>query len=336
MTIGERDLIDPDMVREQEWQERLAPERIAALSEQFLAEGVPGVNLREAAGDRQFVVAYIPALDEDGNENPYADLARSVEYAVFTQNFNKNSDHPFADHDSDYGPYDPGSTFAVVIDLAGEQPRPAGVLRSTEYVPGIGFKDMKDLIVDDPENPWLEEIKAEYFVEGEAYDPLVAWQRLGQRALGEAVEDLTMAQDIITHATFREYGSSAGKDKGEAGMNGVSMLFFHACLRFALLKNATHLVAIFEEYALNNLQQFNQPFVTYEGLLPHVYGNDDDSEDATQTLPAICRIEDGIARVRDFDEAVGEAFVNGTGLDLMALFPQEYQPELYAYKTTPQ
>lgn len=295
-----------DDALESELDERFAPERIGDLCNEFLEQGT-GINLRSLVGDRQFVVAYIHA------ESPYSDIPRSVETTVFANAFKLKK----AEVVKDYGKYDPSSYFASVIDVSTPKPVSAGALRITEYDPQLGFKDVNDLI-SDPESPWLDEIKDAYFEAGEVYDPVIAWQRMAARAGVEL--NLEESLDIATHASAEEYRDKHGS------MDGVSMLFFHACLRYTLATRKKNLLAIFDLKPLANLQQYGEPFDTYEGLSPHPYGGPGD------TMPAFCLVQRGIERIRQNDEAVAQAFEYGTFLDQLALFPNEYLPEIYSDK----
>lgn len=296
---------------EQELRERFASEQVGPLATKFLADGT-GLDLRGLAGDRQFVVAYI---DADG---PYSDIGRSVEATVFSDFFKE----PLAKVVEDYGKYDPASKFATVIDISTlPHPTPAGTLRITEFDPYLGFKDVNDLVADAPKNPWIEEIKAEYFEPGEEYSPEEAWLRLGQRALDT---DLVLGEslDIASHASADGYRGVRGD------INGVSMLFYHACLRYAVAKDWKNLVAIFDIPPLENLQQFNKPFDLHKGLNPHPYGGPFD------TIPAYCVIENAIKRFREAGEPINSTFVHGVNLDKLALLPNEYFPEEFSDEAT--
>jgi hypothetical protein len=283
-------------------------ERIGQLAEEYLTGGNPeGLNLKEMAGDRQFVVAYIPA------ESPYADIPRSVETKVFAKAFKQS----LTEVVEDYGKYDSESVFATVIDVSAPVPTAAAALRITHYNPELGVKDVNDLLVDNPENPWIQEIKDNYFADGEAYNPALAWKRLGEKAIGAELV-LEDSLDIATHASAEGYNGQHGE------MGGASMLFYHACLRYALAHGKKNLLAIFDLPPLANLQQFGDPFDTYEGLEAHPYGGPYD------TIPAFCVMETGMQRIRDNNEWVGQGFIDGIGLDQHALLPNEYQPEIYS------
>lgn len=291
---------------EEELRARFDPERIGQLAEEFLTSGTT-FNLKELAGNRQFVVAYIPA------DSPYADIPRSVETTVFAEYF----DQTLAQVVKDYGKYDPVSTFAAVIDVSTPVPRAAGALRICEYDPTLGFKDVNDLLIDDPENPWIDEIKANYFAPDETYDVATAWRRLGEKANGEELE-LGESLDIPTHSSAEDY-------RGEHGnLDGVSMLFYHACLRYALAHGKRNLLAIFELAPLDNLQQFGEPFSRYPGLKPHPYGGG-----PRDTLPAYCVPEKAAPRVRGFNEIAGQVLIDGKGLEKICLLPNEYQSSQY-------
>ncbi|OGL30699.1 hypothetical protein A3F37_03715 [Candidatus Saccharibacteria bacterium RIFCSPHIGHO2_12_FULL_41_12] len=291
---------------EEDLRRRFDDEAIGQLTEEFLEVGTP-YNLRELAGDRQFVVAYI---DADGR---YSDIPRSAEATVFSETFDQTLEEVV----EDYGKYDPTSVFATVIDISTPLPKVAGVLRITEYSEVFGFKDVNDLLVDDPDNPWIDEIKDNYFEDGEDYDVSEAWKRLGKKACGE---ELVLAEslDIASHASAKEYRGVRGD------LNGVSMLFYHACLRYALAKDKKNLFAIFDIPPLENLQQFGKPFDVYYGLKKHKYGGPFDA------LPAFCVLKNGMQRIRDNNELVGKVFIDGVGLDQNGLLPNEYLPKIYS------
>ena len=284
---------------------RFDSERIGMLANEFLEHGTP-YDLRELAGDRQFVVAYIPA------DSPFSDVPRSVETAVFSKSFKQT----FSQVVEDYGKYDPVSTFAAVIDVSTPVPRAAGALRICEYDPSLGFKDVNDLLADGPENPWIDDIKRNYFASGEAYDGAAAWKRMGERACGAELQ-LDESLDIATHSSAEDYQGKHGN------LDGVSMLFYHACLRYALATNKKHLLAIFDLKPLANLQQFGEPFETYPDLQPHPYGGPGD------TLPAFCTPARAAPRVRGFNKMTAEVLIDGAGLDTIGLLPNEYESEKY-------
>ncbi len=286
---------------DQELAARFAPERIGELCTRFMEEGL-GFDATAMLGDRQFLVAYIPA------ESEFADIPRSTETTVFSKAFKL----PLSEVYLDYGAYDSASTFAAVIDMKAETPAAAGALRITRPGPK-GFKDVNDLVIDDPQNPWIDELKTGYFAEGEAYDPMIAWQRLGA---AEGVDlQLEESLDIATHASAEAYSGKHGD------INSVSMLFYHACLRYALAHGSKNLLAIFDIPPLENLQQFGDPFDTYSGLQPHPYGG------PYPTVPAFCVIERGIQRIAAKNAYVASVFAAGADLHKMALLPNEYTPQ---------
>jgi hypothetical protein len=299
-------LEQPVVERDRELGARFDGERIGRLAEEFLSSGTAH-DLKALANGRQFVVAYVPASSR------FADIPRSVEATVFAETFGVS----LADVLADYGPYDPVSVFVAVIDVSTPLPRAAGALRIIEYEPSVGFKDVNDLVRDDPGNPWIGEIKAHYFAPGEPYDAALAWRRLGEKACGRPLR-LDQSVDIATHAAAAGYRGQRGD------LSSVSMLFYHACLRFALAHGKANLLAIFDLPPLENLQQFGEPFDVYDGLCPHPYGGPYDA------IPAYGLINRGVDRIRRFNEAVGRVFIDGETLCDIALLPSEYEPERYS------
>jgi len=278
---------------------------ITTLCEEFIRGG-KGYDLAPLVQGRQYVVAYIPATSY------FSDIGRYVETKVFSSVFELPEEEVMAD----YGKYDDGSTFACVIDVSSDVPTPAGCLRIVEYVDGLGFKDVNDLVADSADNPWLDEIKDEHFRAGERYAPDVAWGRICRSA--NLNPDLSSSLDIATHASVDEYRGVRGK------IDGVSMLFYHACLRYALAHQKDSLLAIFDLKPFENLQQFGNPFSTHTGLTPHPYGGPYD------TIPAYLIIPEGLKRMYEHNSAVGRVFEYGEGLNHIALLPNEYEPDLFS------
>lgn len=298
--------------------DRFDPERISALAQEFVEADpeVAGVgadsSLLELANGRQFAVAYLDA------DSPYAEIPRSVETRVFADWFYKDlgPEDGMRQVLEEYGKYDPASVFVSVLDVSDPGSiRSASALRIIKHS-DLGFKDVNDL-VESPLSPWLDEIKDEYFDPEEEYDPAVAWHRLGKRAVGSEIV-LADSLDIASHASEQTYASTNGD------LNGPSMLFYHACVRWAQAHGKENLLAIFDKKPFANLQQFGEPFDTYEGLNWHPYGGPGD------TLPAFCIIEKGIKKIRQHNEFVAQVFIDGSGLDKHALLPDEYLPDLYS------
>lgn len=284
--------------------ERFSDQRIGQLINDFVAPNdFCEVGLASLLGERRYIVAYIPAMSD------YSDIGRAVEARVFSKTFKE----PLEKVVEDYGKYDENSVFAVVIDMNpenGDLPKAAGALRITKNS-HVGFKDVNDLLVDEDENPWIDEIKTNYFEKGEAYKEKIAWDRLGEKACGQAIQ-LEDSLDIASHASMPEYAGVNG------AIDGVSMLFYHACLRYALAHDKAYLLAIYDLPPLDNIQQFGKPFDTYDGLSPHPYGG------PFPTIPAFCKIEEGLRRMKRDSTFVYEVFRNGAGLSEHALLPSEY------------
>jgi len=294
-------IYDPEVERELAY--RFGQERIGQLCSDYFAKEL-GIDVMKLAHGREFFVAYIPGT------SPYSDIARAVETIKFADTFQKSKAQILHDYSN---PYDETSTFVSVIDISREVPVSAGALRMIDYDPSIGFKDVNDLLIDDPSNPWIEEIKQGYFAEGETYDPIVAWQRLGQ-AKGVYL-DPKDSIDVATHASADGYSGRRG------AINGVSMLFYHACLQYALQNGKKNLLAIFDLPPFDNLQQFGEPFDTYEHLKPHAYGGPYD------TIPAYCDIKEGEKRMREFSEDIGRVFIDGATLEVNAILPKELEAQ---------
>lgn len=282
--------------------ERFAESRIADLCNEFIEKG-SDMDLRELIGDRQYLVAFIPA------QSRFADIPRAVESTVFAEAFGQARDEVTAT----YNRYDPISTFVSIMDVSTDSPKTAGVARISSYDPEIGFKDRDDFIGDYPENPWLKSIKDQYFKSGESYEPETAWQRLQERAGVEL--DLYDSLDIPTHAVMKEFRGKHG------AMDGTSMLVFHACMRYALATNKSNLLAIFDEKPFENLQQFGEPFDTYQGIGAELYAG------PYPAIPAFCKLARAETRIRGHDKEVGRAFVDGYMLNQLAVLPGEYMPK---------
>lgn len=289
---------------------RFSHEVVGPLAKKWLEEGTDQ-NLIELAGERQFVVGYIPA------ESEFSDVARSVEATVFSKVFKE----PLTKVVEEYGHYDPMSTMIAVVDITTPGPTPAGAVRMTDYDPELGLKDVNDLVIADEDNPWLEEIVRGYFEVGENYDPALAWKRLGEVAAGHELL-LPDSIDVATHASADGYRGKNGT------LDSTSMQFYHACLRYAQANKKDNLLAIYDIPPLRNLQQFGRPFNIYPGLQPHPYGGQ------YPTLPAYCIIPESAVRLQEFDQANGtgvhDLFVKGANLEQFSLMPNEYDADNYS------
>jgi len=293
-----------ELLLAQDLEARFAPEHLSALTDEFLEKGT-NVNLKELAGDRKYVVGIIPAT------SAYADVARSVEVMKFAKVFKRS----WTDVYQDYAPYDEASTFLAVIDVQGDKPMPVGAMRFIEPGHEIPLKSVHDLVVDDPANPWIDEIKTNYFDADEPYDAVTAWDRLCQRA----GIDLNLAEtmDVATIASLKVNGK-------RSELRAISLALYHSCVHYAKAQGAKNLVSIQDLAPFRLLQGYGDPFDTFEGLEPHPYGGPDD------TVPAFCNIDEGIRRIRNKDAFTGHVFADGFGLTKEYLFFDEYDPARYS------
>ena len=283
---------------------RFDPYRLSALGEKYLEQGV-GFDISEMIGERKFVVGIVPATSE------FADLAKSVETIRFAKQFKRSKSEVYREYEKT----DEDSLLIFTLDVQGCETKPAGALRMIGYSDGKLQKSIQDLVVDDVDNPWIDEIKELHFANGETYDQNVAWKRLC-KSIGVELKP-EESYDVATVANHEEYSSNGSID-------GVSLSLYHTCLRLALASNIKNLVSIQDIRPLGILQSFGDPFDTFPGLNPHPYGGPYD------TIPAVSFLEDGMQRIRDNDEFMGSVFIDGLGLSDEFLLPDEYLPHYFS------
>lgn len=282
---------------------RFSPERIGALSEAYLVAEF-GDDWREKVGDRKSVVGIIPATSE------FADVPRMVETTKFSEQFKR----PMSRVYTEYTEYDEPSTFIVAIDVTGDTPTPAGAMRIIEPNETAGMKSINDLVDDTPKNPWIDEIKENYFGSDEQYSPLAAWERLGARVGIEL--DPAVSFDVATVSVLDAY-------KTDGSLDGTSLALYHTCLRYALGNGIENLVSIQDLRPLEILQKFGNCFSVFDDdIKPHEYGG------PYLTIPAWAELQEGMRRVRS--SGWGNIFIEGEGLDGDYYLLKEYSPEQYS------
>ena len=303
--IGER---DADLLQ------RFEPSRLRALSEQFLRNGT-GQDLLEMAaqGGRKFIVAPIPGDSE------FSDIATSVETTTFAKRFKRSLTAVYEEYEKTAE----NSTLLALFYIGEDGPEPAGALRVIEpsAVGDLSVqKSIIDLVadVDVKENPWINEIKENYFAPGEIYDPVVAWTRLCDAK--NIILDPAESHDIATIAVDDKFAS-------DGAMDGPSLYLYHSCLRYALGNGIKNLVSIQDLKPYSILQSFGNPFDEFEALKPHPYGGPFD------TIPAFCVLKTGMQNIRDNNEGIGSVFIDGLGLGGSAVLLEETDPVKYSNQT---
>lgn len=278
--------------------ERFDANRLSSLGSKFLQYGM-GYDIEQMIGERKFVVGIVPA------ECEFADLARSVETIRFAKQFKRSLTEIY----KEYQLTDSESKLIFTLDVSGNEAKTAGSLRMIGYKDGKLQKSIKDLVMNDPSNPWIDEIKSIHFHGDEEYSEHEAWSRLaGSLGIELRPEE---SYDVATVANHEEYSSNGSLD-------GVSISLYHTCLRLALVDGYKNLVSIQDIRPLGILQAFGNPFDTFPGLKPHPYGGPFD------TIPAVSYLADGMQRIRNHDEFMGQVFIDGLGLSEEFLMPDEY------------
>jgi hypothetical protein len=182
----------------------------------------------EARSDTPFGLYVIRADD------PFSELARSVEREVFYDYFGNTPDLL----EAEYGPYEGASLFFVMIDHVRRMP--AGVIRILLPSPA-GFKSLHDITKD-----W-----------GAPVDEVL--ERTG------ITLDLDSMWDIATLAVSRDY-------RGAATAGLVSFGLYQGATMLASLTDLANAVAIFDLVALDLVQKaIHRPFARFSGLEPQRY-----------------------------------------------------------------
>ncbi|HET9173838.1 MAG TPA: hypothetical protein VFN56_00990 [Candidatus Saccharimonadales bacterium] len=300
------ELVHQSIDLESDLQERFSLDHQADLCESYL-QNMSG----EIPDDKRYVITLI-----QGDDPIYGDIGKSVECTVFSKAFKRT----LSDVYLDYVDYDSASTFIVAIDRNHPKTgraRPAGAIRLINDSPQ-GLKSIKDMIKDDPSNPWRDEIANLVFSDDEQYSPDLAWKRLCDKA--GVVLDPSASVDVATFSVHPAYGR-------RNRLSGVYVSLYHTCLRLAMAQGKKNLVSIQDLPPLELVQEFGKPFDTFDGLSPRPYGGPYD------TLPAYCILDEGMARVRSFQPMIGKLLIEGVGLDEDTYQIKDRLPNLYGNVT---
>lgn len=170
------------------------------------------------------------AVYEINNDDPLADLARSVEVEVFQDFFPSNNESLMQE---EYGPYEESSTFLLVVDQKhGEL---VGVMRLIKDSPA-GLKSLND--IENPEFAWkvpLEKIFAENDLKR---------------------EDLPEAIDVATIAVREPY---RGKLEASAAL-------YHALHEYIVRHDIKDIVTILDDKVTRVLARIGCHFDYYKGV----------------------------------------------------------------------
>lgn len=276
-------------------------DRIARLTQEIIDDS----NFYEIGNGRKWAVAVL------SNDHPSVDVAKRVE----NERFSKFFDHHPVQHYIDYGIYDEASVFITVIDTEHPQgPKAASVLRIVRNSE-IGLKTINTLSTPNiEENPWYPEIST-LVGEYEYDDVMEKAKHIIAQAFG-VNPDTTWA--IETMAVLEEY---AGK-KGELGE--ASFPLYAACLQLSNMAGIESWISIQDLKPLLQMQDiFNNPWEftslsvqNYEGEYP--------------TIPAVIPDMNQAQReLRSKDPETASAIIDGEGLSLFYVMPEELHPAGY-------
>ncbi len=226
------------------------------------------------------------------NDDPHADIARYTEWKVFLDAFGNDMDTM----EEEYGPYDDGSTFLLVLDYEKEQP--AAVLRLMTSNGKIGLKTINDLLNPDVDkNPWYNPSDTETSLFNEI-----------------GVQDQSHLVDIGTMGVMPEYRAAHTRD-------AVSAVLYSSCVRWSLENDYNYWVTIVDERILTMMQDWGKPFLEFDGKGFESY------LDSKRSRPMHLEVYSGLQKVKAFDEGVYDLYTKGTGLDNKYVLPGFILPE---------
>lgn len=158
-------------------------------------------------------------------DNPYSDIARTVECRVF-EHFFGNSPDVMTDQ---YGPYESQSSFLLVVDCRAQ--RPAGALRIISSSPNRGLKTLEDIV----------------------HAPLFLPTSKVMEHHG--IDDLSRCWDVGSVAVLREY-------RGLKYDHLISTTLYGRLHMQAAASGIEHFTAILDSHAFGQLVRvFGVPFI---------------------------------------------------------------------------
>lgn len=252
---------------------------------QLVQDLIPSEEVRKG---RNFGVHVV-----EGTE-PHADIARSVEAAVFEEYFGEDLEVMR----EGYAPYDAASTFLVALDY--ENAKPVGAIRlicSSE----AGFKSLNDLVA--PESPWHKE-----------------GDTLEQR-FTEIGSDPEHTVDIGTMAVMTEYRSNHAA-------TGASASLYSSCVQWSLATGHNRWMTIVDKKIYDMMQAWGEPFTAFQNTdwAPYPYPS------SANALPVHLELHSGLERIKQFDIKMSQEhgqtmdvhglYTRGTGLEQHFVLPE--------------
>ncbi|HSX02244.1 MAG TPA: hypothetical protein VLI05_02915 [Candidatus Saccharimonadia bacterium] len=210
---------------------------------------------------------------------PVARLAEADVFAFY-------GDTP-EDLEREYGPYDPYSTFFILIDHANGLP--AGMLRVIRRSP-LGFKSLTDI---------------------ESSEPGRYWNLPLTQALQAAAVDFgpKTTLDMVTMGVVPAYHRHAYSGR-------IAKAIYHMACKYTLEQAARYWVTIVDESAHNSFKRrLGEPFSYYEGIGWKPYLG------SSLSLPVWVDIEDWMARLCVNDPKRFGWLFRGEGLQEVFKFP---------------
>jgi|GEM_PF-5140025 len=222
----------------------------------------------------------------------YANLGRTVEGIVFTQDLNENPE----DMQVEFAPYEDKSWFFVVVDK--KQKQPVGNLRVIENGPN-GFMALNELVGLPHANDSL--LDATFTVDGFFKDykinPVTTWE---VSTIATLPENRRSAHDnnlSLVPLTTEEKAAEATKQHITSG------LLYRALYAGAVANGIEHFVAIIDIDAYGKLRNLGIPFYKIFDMLPKEY-----IDNNTRFQPSVANVSDFGTEMRGYaDWKINEA-----------------------------
>lgn len=273
-----------EIVPSKELHERFDESEIDQLCQELVTEH----KLDEVADGREFAILRLPGTERG------ALLGKYVESVVFGEAFSRDRSEVW----DEYAEYDEASEFVLILDVNGKKPVAAArIIANSDK----GLKDLEDLVADDEDNPWIGEIKAGYFEEGETYSPETAKERLYSDLAVDLEFDEDLALDIATRAVLPEYS--------KPGLITPGLALLHSILQVAGAQNKNFFVAIQDVGPLKMIQRMGEPFRVPSKLNPHPFGGPYD------TLPTFAQLDTAYEQMREKSPRTAPALIDGMGIE---------------------
>lgn len=209
--------------------------------------------------------------------DPFSDLARNLETEIFFHDYNDEPEKL----EEEYGPYEPHSSFLMVMDH--ESLQPAGMVRLI-HNSELGLKSFTDIT----KPPW-------------------------NKSLSEVIEENNLDRFDANHVLDIALLAVDPKYRGNMVDRATKAALFHGMYAYSVQEGIQAWVTILDKRALRLMQLLGKPFSDFEGLEFGPYLGSKASK------PVYCDVTTLADRVQQYDAEHGRdvynTYILGRGLE---------------------